>query len=158
MGLLYGLAASSASFLMVISSRLTSVSINEPWVPYWGSLETSPMNSRIRFSSSMAPSSLDRIIASPHAGQAKAVGVLGGFPVCAVGGEKKLPSNICPARHSHRLNSESSSPENMIRSTLSCECHLGRLTLHPRCEVRACCRFKIRVLFLRNTGKDDLDP
>jgi hypothetical protein len=134
--LLYGLAASSASFLTVISSRPTSVSINYPSIPYWGSLETSPMNSRIRFNSSIAPSSLDRIIASPHAGQAKAVRGLGGFPVCAVGGEKKLPSNTCPLRHSHRLNDKASSPVSIIRGSLSCECTLMRLPLDLGCAVR----------------------
>ncbi len=74
------------------------------------------MKSRIRFSSAIAPSSLDRIIASPQAGQAKPVRVLGGLPVCPVGGEKKLPSKMCPAKHSHRLKDESSSHVGVILS------------------------------------------
>jgi len=44
------------------------------------------------------------------------VRLLGRLPVCAVGGEKKLPSKMCPAKHSHRLNNKSSSPVDVIQS------------------------------------------
>ena len=101
---------------MVISSRPISVRINEPSVTYWGSLDTSPINSRIRFSSAIAPSSLDRVMTSPQAGQAKPVKLLGGLAVCVIGGEKKLPSKMCPAKHSHRLKNKSSSPVGVIQS------------------------------------------
>src|SRR5437899_1252134 len=77
------------------------------------------MNSRMRFSNAIAPSSLDRVITSPHPGQAKPVRLLGGLAVCVVGGEKKLPSKICPAKHSHRLNDKSSSPVGIVRSQAS---------------------------------------
>lgn len=100
---LYGLAASSASLLIVVSSRPTSVNIDEHPVLYCGFCETSPMNSRKRFKTSTAPSSLERIISPPQAGQAKAESDVDGAP-SALGGEKKLPSKTWPAKHSQRLN------------------------------------------------------
>jgi len=103
----YGLAASSASFLIANSSRCTLVSIVDPSVPYCGSLETSPMNSRMRFSSSIAPSSLDNVITSPQEGQENVVSVPVPFPLDSAGGGKKFPSRMCPDRHSHRLKDDS---------------------------------------------------
>ena len=108
----YGLAASSASFLIVNSSLSTSVSIEEPSVPYWGSLETSPMNSRICLSSSIAPSPLVKVMALPQAGQESEVTVLALVPLDPVGRAKKFPSRTCPNEHSHRLNDVSSSTYN----------------------------------------------
>src|SRR5207249_1510980 len=105
-GVCYGLAASSASFLIVNSSRSTSVSIEEPSVPYWGSLETSPMNSRICFSSSIAPSLPDKVMTLPQEGQENVASLFAPLPLDPAGGKKKFPSKTCPDKHSHRLNNK----------------------------------------------------
>ena len=106
MGVCYGLAASSASFLIVNSSRSTSVSIEEPSVPYCGSLDTSPMNSRIRFSSSIAPSLPDKVMTLLQEGQENVAGAFASARLDPAGGEKKFPSKTCPDKHSHRLNDQ----------------------------------------------------
>src|SRR5438445_5501097 len=104
MGVCYGLAASSASFLIVNSSRSTSVSIEEPSVPYCGFLDTSPMNSRIRFSSSIAPSLPDKVMTLLQEGQENVAGAFASARVDAAGGEKKFPPKTVPGKLSHRLN------------------------------------------------------
>jgi hypothetical protein len=60
----------------------------------------------------MAPSSLDKIMISPQAGQENVVSVLVPLPLDSAGGGKKFPSKICPDRHSHRLNDESPLTDN----------------------------------------------
>jgi hypothetical protein len=64
------------------------------------------MNSRIRFNSSMAPSSLDKVMTSPQVGQENVVSVFAPLPLDSAGGGKKFPSKMCPDKHSHRLNDE----------------------------------------------------
>jgi len=102
----YGLAASSASFLIVNSSRSTSVSIKAPSVSYWGSLETSPMNPRIRFSSSIAPSLSDKVMTLSQEGQENVASGFVSARLDPAGGKKKFPSKTCPEMHSHRLNDQ----------------------------------------------------
>jgi hypothetical protein len=67
------------------------------------------MNSRMWLSSSMAPSSLVKVMALRQAGQENVATTLVGLPLDPVGGAKKFPSKTCPETHSHRLNDESSS-------------------------------------------------
>src|SRR5438552_19137700 len=104
MGVCYGLAASSASFLIVNSSRSTSVSIEEPSVPYCGFLDTSPMNSRIRFSSSIAPSLPDKVMTLLQEGQENVAGGFGSARLEPAGGGEKFPSQTCPDKDYHPRN------------------------------------------------------
>src|SRR5438552_10320932 len=106
MGVCYGLAASSASFLIVNSSRSTSVSIEEPSVPYCGFLDTSPMNSRIRFSSSIAPSLPDKVMTLLQEGQENVAGGFASARLNSAGGEKKFSLNTCSDNTSHKLNDQ----------------------------------------------------
>jgi hypothetical protein len=114
------------------------------------------MNSRMRFSSSMAPSSLDKVMISPQAGQENVASVLVPLQLDSVGGGKKFPSKMCPDRHSHRLNYESPlTNHDSLELVCAWEKPCDLVTLDPRRRFDPC-RFKRHVLFLRNKGKGAL--